>query len=110
MTERLRSADTRNRPETPGAGAEEDARVTDRPGEFQDIAPVVAILPSDTTTWIRGANVPVDGGMSFEILCEMLALRKSIGVGRRREQRPLRSSSANMRKKPSAKLATALGR
>ena len=60
--------------ETLGARAEEDARVMDRPGEVQDIAPVVAFLLSDMTTWIRGANVPVDGGMSSNILCEMHAL------------------------------------
>ncbi len=57
--------------ETLGARAEEDARVMDRPGTPQDIAPVVAFLLSDMTSWIRGTNIPVDGGMSSNILCEM---------------------------------------
>lgn len=57
--------------QTLGARAEEDARVMDRPGRPEDIAPVVAFLLSDMTTWIRGTNIPVDGGMSSNILCNM---------------------------------------
>ena len=60
--------------ETLGARAEEDARVMDRPGRPEDIAPVVAFLLSDMTGWIRGANIPTDGGMSSNILCEMHGL------------------------------------
>ncbi len=60
--------------ETLGARAEEDARVMDRPGEATDIAPVVAFLLSDMTSWIRGTNIPVDGGMSSNILCGMHGL------------------------------------
>ena len=60
--------------ETLGARAEEDMRVMDRPGRADDIAPVVAFLLSDMTTWIRGTNIPVDGGMSSNILCEMHGL------------------------------------
>ena len=59
---------------TLGARAEEDMRVMDRPGRPEDVAPVVAFLLSDMTTWIRGANIPVDGGMSSHILCNMHAL------------------------------------
>jgi len=55
--------------ETLGARAEEDMRVMDRPGQPQDIAPVVAFLLSDASAWIRGTNIPVDGGMSSHILC-----------------------------------------
>lgn len=57
--------------ETLGARAEEDARVMDRPGEATDIAPVIAFLLSDMAAWIRGANIPADGGMSANVLCEM---------------------------------------
>ena len=32
-----------------------------------DIAPVVAFLLSDGSGWLRGANLPVDGGMSSRI-------------------------------------------
>ena len=46
--------------ETLGARAEEDARVMDRPGTPEDIAPVTAFLLSDMTTWIRGTNIPAD--------------------------------------------------
>ena len=52
---------------TLGARGEEDMRVMDRPGTPQDIAPVVAFLQSDSSRWLRGANLPVDGGMSSHI-------------------------------------------
>ena len=60
--------------ETLGARAEEDARVMDRPGEAEDIAPIIAFLLSDLSQWIRGTNIPGDGGMSSNILCEMHGL------------------------------------
>ena len=57
--------------ETLGERAEEDMRVMDRPGRAEDIAPVVAFLLSDMTHWIRGTNIPADGGMSSNLLCQM---------------------------------------
>ncbi|KQI68372.1 3-alpha-hydroxysteroid dehydrogenase [Loktanella sp. 3ANDIMAR09] len=60
--------------ETLGARAEEDARVMDRPGTPADLAPIIAFLLSDMTTWIRGTNIPADGGMSSNILCDMHGL------------------------------------
>jgi len=57
--------------DTLGERAEEDRKVMDRPATPQDIAPIVAFLLSDMTTWIRGTNVPADGGMSSNILCGM---------------------------------------
>lgn len=60
--------------ETLGARAEEDARVMDRLGTPEDLAPIVAFLLSDMTTWLRGINIPADGGMSSNILCEMHGL------------------------------------
>ena len=60
--------------ETLGARAEEDMRVMDRPGRPADIAPVVAFLLSDQSAWIRGSNIPVDGGMSSHILCNLHGL------------------------------------
>lgn len=59
---------------TLGARAEEDMRVMDRPGTPADIAPVVAFLLSDLSGWIRGANLPVDGGMSSHLLCNIHGL------------------------------------
>ncbi len=56
--------------QTLGARAEEDMRTMDRPGRPEDIAPVVAFLLSDASAWIRGANLPVDGGMFAKLLCE----------------------------------------
>ncbi len=57
--------------ETLGARAEEDMRTMDRPGRPADIAPVVAFLLSDGSAWIRGTNLPVDGGMYSNVLCQM---------------------------------------
>lgn len=56
--------------ETLGARAEEDMRTMDRPGTPADIAPVVNFLLSDASVWIRGTNLPVDGGMFSNILCQ----------------------------------------
>ncbi|MGY0194312.1 coniferyl-alcohol dehydrogenase [Leptothrix sp. BB-4] len=60
--------------ETLGARAEEDMRTMDRPGTPADIAPVVAFLLSDGSAWIRGTNVPTDGGMFSNVLCQMHGL------------------------------------
>jgi len=60
--------------ETLGPRAEEDMRVMDRPGRPEDIAPVVTFLLSDMTQWIRGTNIPTDGGMASHILCNMHGL------------------------------------
>jgi NAD(P)-dependent dehydrogenase (short-subunit alcohol dehydrogenase family) len=57
--------------ETLGARAEEDMRTMDRPGRPDDIAPVVAFLLSDDSGWIRGSNIPVDGGMYPNVLCQI---------------------------------------
>lgn len=57
--------------ETLGERAEEDMKVMDRPGQADDISPAVAFLLSDMTHWIRGTNIPVDGGMSSHLLCNI---------------------------------------
>ncbi len=57
--------------ETLGERAEEDMRVMDRPGTPEDVAPVVAFLLSDMTRWIRGANIPCDGGMSSHLFSKI---------------------------------------
>ena len=59
---------------TLGERAEEDMRIMDRPGRPADVAPVVAFLLSDGAAWIRGANIPADGGMSSHLLCGMHGL------------------------------------
>lgn len=56
---------------TLGERAEEDMRTMDRPGLPADIAPVVAFLLGDDSAWIRGSNIPVDGGMYSNVLCQM---------------------------------------
>ena len=60
--------------ETLGARAEEDMKTMDRPGTPADIAPVVAFLLSDGSAWIRGTNLPTDGGMFANVLCQMNGL------------------------------------
>jgi len=60
--------------ETLGARAEEDMRTMDRPGTPADIAPVVNFLLSDGSVWIRGTNLPVDGGMFSNVQCQMHGL------------------------------------
>lgn len=57
--------------ETLGERAEEDMAVMDRPGRPEDIAPVTAFLLSDMSTWIRGTNIPADGGMSSHLFCNI---------------------------------------
>ena len=54
--------------DTLGPRAAEGIRLTERPGRPEDVAPVVAFLLSDMTHWIRGANIPVDGGMAAHFL------------------------------------------
>ncbi len=56
--------------DTLGERAEEDMRTMDRPGRPGDVAPVVAFLLSDASAWIRGTNIPVDGGMFSNVLCQ----------------------------------------
>jgi NAD(P)-dependent dehydrogenase (short-subunit alcohol dehydrogenase family) len=57
--------------ETLGERAAEDAKIMDRPGRPEDIAPVIAFMCSDGSGWIRGANIPCDGGMYQHVLCNM---------------------------------------
>ncbi len=59
---------------TLGERAEEDMKVMDRPGLPSDVAPVVAFLLSDLSTWIQGSNLAADGGRSSHILCDMHGL------------------------------------
>lgn len=53
--------------ETLGERAEEDMKIMDRPGLATDIAPVVVFLLSEGSGWMRGVNLPVDGGMRAHI-------------------------------------------
>ena len=57
--------------ETLGERAAEDAKVMDRPGLPEDIAPVIVFMCSPASQWIRGANIPVDGGMYQHVMCNM---------------------------------------
>jgi len=57
--------------ETLGERAEEDMKIMDRPGQPTDIAPVAAFMCSDGSAWIRGANIPCDGGMFAHVMTGM---------------------------------------
>ncbi|MEY4849541.1 MAG: hypothetical protein RLZZ563_1283 [Pseudomonadota bacterium] len=59
---------------TLGARAEEDMRLMDRAGRAEDVAPAVAFLLSDVSAWIRGVNLPCDGGMFAHIQCAQSGL------------------------------------
>jgi len=56
--------------ETLGARAEEDLGTVGRPGKAEEVAPLVCFLLSDGSNWIRGTNIPVDGGMFSHILLQ----------------------------------------
>lgn len=43
-----------------------------RPGNPQDIAPVVLFLCSDDARWINGANIAVDGGLEASVMAEVM--------------------------------------
>lgn len=57
--------------ETLGERAEEDMKIMDRAGTPADIAPVILFLASDDSAWIRGTNIPCDGGMFNHVQCAM---------------------------------------
>lgn len=60
--------------ETLGERAEEDMRIMDRAGHPNDIAPVLGFLMDDDSAWIRGSNLPCDGGMASHVLSEQYGL------------------------------------
>lgn len=57
--------------ETLGERAQEDMKIMDRTGTPEDIAPVILFLLSDSSAWIRGVNIPTDGGMSSHVMEKM---------------------------------------
>ena len=59
---------------TLGDRVEEDMRVMDRAGVPTDIAPVVVFLCGEGSGWLRGVNIPADGGMFAHTQCEMHGL------------------------------------
>jgi len=56
---------------TLGERAEEHMAVMDRPGTPKDIAPLLVFMCSDQSQWLRGANIPCDGGISAHLLLKM---------------------------------------
>jgi NAD(P)-dependent dehydrogenase (short-subunit alcohol dehydrogenase family) len=59
---------------TLGERAEEDMKTMDRPGLPTDIAPIVCFMLSDMSIWMRGLNIPADGGMSSHLLANIHGL------------------------------------
>lgn len=44
--------------------------IMDRPARPSEIAPAIAFLLSDDSSWIRGAHIAVDGGLTSHLLLE----------------------------------------
>lgn len=58
-----------------GLGDRKDKEeVMERLATPQDLAPVVAFLLSDETSWFRGANITLDGGLSSHMLAKKFGL------------------------------------
>jgi len=53
-----------------GKRAEEDLGKL-RAGTVSEIAPVIAFLCGDDSRWVRGVNIPADGGLAASALCEI---------------------------------------
>ncbi|MEX3634038.1 coniferyl-alcohol dehydrogenase [Paraburkholderia sp. BR14320] len=60
--------------QTLGKRAEEDMLLVERAGRPDDVAPLVAFLCGDGSRWLRGVNIPCDGGMAANILCQSSGL------------------------------------
>jgi NAD(P)-dependent dehydrogenase (short-subunit alcohol dehydrogenase family) len=60
--------------QTLGERAEEDMRLLERAGQAEDIAPLVVFLCGEGSRWIRGVNIPCDGGMAAHILCQQAGI------------------------------------
>lgn len=56
-----------------GARASRGIAMTGRPGTAEEVARVVAFLASADSGWVRGANLPVDGGLDAMLETEALA-------------------------------------
>lgn len=59
---------------TLGERAKKDRAVMDRPATPEDIAPLVVFLQSDGSGWMRGLNLPCDGGMSSHVSLQLAGL------------------------------------
>jgi len=60
--------------ESLGEKAKKNRDLMDRFGTPSDVAPTVGFLCSDASAWIRGSNIPCDGGMLSHIQCEQNGL------------------------------------
>lgn len=57
-----------------GPRAEQSINTTERPGRPADVAPVVAFLMTDESSWFRGANLTPDGGLSSHMTLKEVGL------------------------------------
>lgn len=53
-----------------GERTQSDSEIVERSGTPADIAPVIAFLLSDDAAWIRGVNLPADGGVAAHYLAQ----------------------------------------
>lgn len=45
-------------------------QLMDRPARPEEIAPLIAFLLADESAWLRGCNLPIDGGLTSHLLTE----------------------------------------
>ncbi|MGI9421562.1 MAG: SDR family oxidoreductase, partial [Hyphomicrobiaceae bacterium] len=60
-----------------GERATKGIALAGRAGSPQEIAELVAFLARPESSWIRGANIAIDGGLDAMLISEMLGLREA---------------------------------
>lgn len=57
-----------------GARAEKGVELMGRPGTPEEVAEVIAFLASPASSWVKGVNIDIDGGLAAMMTAQMLEL------------------------------------